>query len=181
MEPVVISFLNRHQDDLKGLIEESDKQIQAPTRSPVQQNQPQSYVGQFFKCFALQKTFETLTKTDSKPGQVLCLNGIRVLSINWVVLGHSYLFMMGNVNDPSYFGVLLNRTSFSVIDNGFPSVDSFFTMSGFLVCYLLLKQLTKRGNLSPIQWISFYVHRYIRLTVPYLIAILLEVQFNIIS
>ena len=61
-----------------------------------------------------------------------------------------------------------------LVYNGLPSVDSFFALSGFLVTYLLLKQLAKRGGLTPLQWIAFYVHRYVRLTVPYLVAMLIE-------
>ena len=70
------------------------------------------------------------------------------------------------------------------IFNGYPSVDSFFTLSGFLVAYLLLKQLAKsKGNLSPANWVAYYVHRYVRLTPPYLLVILVEVSvhYNVIT
>ena len=47
-----------------------------------------------------------------------------------------------------------------VILNGFPSVDSFFLISGVLMAYLTLKELDKTcGRVSiPL----FYVHRYLR-------------------
>ena len=133
-------------------------------------------ISTYLKCFALQRSFATLTNTDTKAGQVTCLNGIRVLSINWVVLGHLYVFSAGFSTDPTYIAVLLKRRGFLTITNALPSVDSFFTLSGFLVAYLLLKQLSKRGGLSAGQWSIFYIHRYIRLTVPYAVVILVEVS-----
>ena len=57
----------------------------------------------------------------------------------------------------------------NAILNGFPSVDSFFLISGVLLTYLTLKELEKtRGRISiPL----FYIHRYLRLTGTYLIII----------
>lgn len=128
--------------------------------------------GRFFKCFALQRTLAILTCTDTKPGQILCLNGIRVLSINWVVLGHIYMTFSFFNATPSYGLKLMKRWDFGFVLNGLPSVDSFFTLSGFLVAYLLLKQLSNGMNFQ--KWIAYYVHRYFRLTIPYAMVILLE-------
>ena len=57
----------------------------------------------------------------------------------------------------------------NAILNGFPSVDSFFLISGVLLAYLTLKELEKtKGHVSlPI----FYIHRYLRLTGTYIIII----------
>ena len=53
-----------------------------------------------------------------------------------------------------------NDMEIQVILNGFPSVDSFFLISGVLMAYLTLKELDKTcGRVSiPL----FYVHRYLR-------------------
>eukprot|EP00116_Pleurobrachia_bachei_P003752 sb/3464014/ len=142
--------------------------------TPNKQHVPDSKLDRFIKCFALQDTMTDLTNTNVKSGQVLCLNGIRVLSINWVVLGHTYMYFLGSNGDFGYVGEAIQRHSFDTISNGLPSVDTFFALSGFLVAYLLLKQLTKKGQLAPYEWIAYYVHRYIRLTVPFLMVILIE-------
>ena len=42
------------------------------------------------QCFDVTRGVTALLCTDTRPGQVLCLNGVRVLSIGWVVLGHMY-------------------------------------------------------------------------------------------
>ena len=50
------------------------------------------------------------------------------------------------------------------ITNGFPSVDSFFLVSGTLMAYLTLKEFDRiKGNVwTPVFWPMFYIHRYLR-------------------
>ncbi|KAL5253216.1 hypothetical protein ACHWQZ_G013107 [Mnemiopsis leidyi] len=186
LEPVVLSITDRGRDDTTVLVqaeetehgdEDPDKKLsnlEEKYRTSNQSGRILGLLGPLLKCFSLQKTMGTLFSTSTKPGQVLCLNGIRVLSINWVVLGHAYAFSPYYIAGYSYVADLMKRRGFMVIQNGLPSVDSFFALSGFLVTYLLLKQLSKRGGMSPLQWVAFYVHRYVRLTVPYLVAMLVE-------
>lgn len=49
--------------------------------------------------------------------------------------------------------------------NGPIIVDTFFVISGFLACYLLLNEFTKRGHLVSIP--KLYLHRIVRLLPPY--------------
>ena len=186
LEPVVLSFTNQGRDDATVLVQaeetehgdtDPDKKLSNLKEKYRTSNQPETILGllgRLLKCFSLQRTMGTLFSTSTKPGQVHCLNGIRVLSINWVVLGHAYASSISFMGDLSYVSTLMNRRSFVIVENALPSVDSFFALSGFLVTYLLLKQLSKQGGLSPLQWVAFYVHRYVRLTMPYLIAMLVE-------
>ena len=179
LEPIITSFLEYSKDITTVLFdvqenphEDLDKQV--PSTIFRTTNQPGWLPGRYIECFALQRTMETLFSATTKPGQVLCLNGIRVLSINWVVLGHVYGFSYPFLGGHSYAAELIKRRNFMLVFNGLPTVDSFFALSGFLVTYLLLKQLSKRGSLTPLQWIMFYTHRYVRLTIPYLITMLIE-------
>ena len=135
----------------------------------------QSTPSKLLECFSIQTSLKALTDTSTKPGQILCLNGIRVLSINWIVITHCYLFVMELAADRIYLvSTFFHRPSSSIIVNGFPAVDTFFTLSGFLVTYLLLKQLGKSG-MSAMHWFAYYFHRYVRLTPPYALVILVEV------
>ena len=101
LQPIIISILEQGKDDTTVLIdaeenpyEDVDKQVPSTeVREKYKtSNQPEWLPGRLAKCFALQRTMETLFSTTTKPGHVLCLNGIRVLSINWVVLGHAYAY-----------------------------------------------------------------------------------------
>ena len=125
-------------------------------------------------CFALQRTVKELTSTETKAGQVLCLNGIRAISKNWVILGHCVFYMFNEISDFSYIAKLLKRRAFALIANAYPCVDSFFVLSGFIVTFVLLKTLKRNGLFTPAQWGFYFLHRYIRLSAPYLVAILVD-------
>ena len=191
--PVINSLLTRSRKEDKAVLVDCEENIydeitsETPPEnghpnkpnSPTEPQLTESLFTRVFNCFALQRSFAVLTSTETKPGQILCLNGIRVLSINWIVLGHIYLVFSRLIGDKSYLGTIINRRNMPIILNAFPSVDTFFAMSGFLVAYLLLKQLARSGgpiNMGVSKWVAFYVHRYVRLTAPYLMVILVEVS-----
>lgn len=57
--------------------------------------------------------------------------------------------------------------------NGYVSVDSFFFLSGLLVCFIFFRDISKKGYYDvPLQ----YLHRYIRLTPPYAVMILITAK-----
>ena len=86
----------------------------------------------------------------------------------WVVLGHTYLLIY------KVFVIAQNRMFairgytgghglfFEIIMNGLLSVDTFFFLSGLLVAYISFLQLEKK----QFNIIVYYVHRYVRLTIP---------------
>mmetsp|Transcript_2685 Transcript_2685/g.3142 ORF Transcript_2685/g.3142 Transcript_2685/m.3142 type:complete len:565 (+) Transcript_2685:330-2024(+) len=117
----------------------------------------------------LSKLFEVSEKGDQ---DLRILNGIRVISICWVVLGHTFMISMGTrlTNIISALSTLDNWY-FALVPGGFFAVDMFFYMSGFLTFYLLtLKMHPKRG------WANFpmvYFHRWFRLFTPAVFCILL--------
>ena len=50
------------------------------------------------------------------------------------------------------------------ITNATVVVDTFFMMSGLLVCYLLLRELARNNGRCNVP--LFYIHRYLRLVSP---------------
>merc|ERR1719265_2669770 len=79
---------------------------------------------------------------------------------------------MNAAGDMSYGVELFQRTNFTFIYNGLVSVDSFFLLSGLLVSYLLLKDL--RRSHGRFNALGYYLHRYIRLTAPFLVVTLVQ-------
>ncbi|CAO4378715.1 unnamed protein product [Caenorhabditis nigoni] len=108
---------------------------------------------------------------EQKPGFIKSLDCIRLLSMCWVVTGHSFLYyILADTVDP-----LLNFPKHfwnHLLLNAFVSVDTFFVLSGIVVAYLFFKMKPNRKLVSnPVTWILFYVHRYLRLTPPVMLFI----------
>ncbi|XP_040570640.1 nose resistant to fluoxetine protein 6 [Lepeophtheirus salmonis] len=130
-----------------------------------------------FKMFSLitnTKEFLAIPPPESpdKVGKRLdSLDGIRFISITWVLICHtleSYVTKLNNGSDAMdmIFGNFWSQT----ISNAFSSVDTFFVLSGILVSYLTSKELER--NSGRLNWFLFYFHRYVRLTIVYGILIL---------
>ena len=113
------------------------------------------------RVFSLISNGKKLIGTSTAVGPLACLNGIRVLSMWWVILGHTYAFIFAVVDNAAEAGKIVQRFSFQPILNGTYSVDSFFYLSGLLVAYLALKEIKEKGRLS---WPYYFIHRYWRLT-----------------
>jgi len=100
-----------------------------------------------------------------------CLNGLRALSMFWVVLGHSFLMpegIMGYQNPQDIVVSPLNAAAaednwlFMFVLSSQLSVDSFFFLGGFLFSLLTVKELeNRRGKLN---YGMVCVLRYLRLT-----------------
>ncbi|KAJ1347282.1 hypothetical protein KIN20_002307 [Parelaphostrongylus tenuis] len=100
----------------------------------------------------------------AKEGILRSLASIRFISMTWVAAGHTIkmavqcesLLPLISIWDP------LLSTTFA---NAFFSVDTFFLLSGILVAYTFMKlRPTAEYVKNPINWVLYYVHRYLRLT-----------------
>ncbi|XP_071955725.1 nose resistant to fluoxetine protein 6-like [Antedon mediterranea] len=120
-------------------------------------------------CFSLLINGSKILKTKQGEQSLGALNGIRVISLWWVMLGHTYVFAMTLFSNSTKIIEVLSRFTFQAVGNATFSVDSFFFLSGLLVTYLTLKYLQKHDG--KLNWLMFYVHRYLRLTPVYAMVI----------
>ncbi|EFP12826.1 hypothetical protein CRE_05049 [Caenorhabditis remanei] len=112
-----------------------------------------------------------LSVKEQKPGFIKCLDCIRFLSILWVITGHTFSYLM---TPDQVLSVLPFTGRFwnHLVLSAFFSVDTFFLLSGIVVAYLFFKTRPKLSQIkSPVTWILFYVHRYLRLTPPLMVFI----------
>ncbi|XP_060083819.1 nose resistant to fluoxetine protein 6-like [Ylistrum balloti] len=125
---------------------------------------PMSKCSAFMTSFSFIKNTEKLMSTSTASSPLSSLNGMRVLSMWWVILGHNFELPMSNetVQNPLQATKIGQRFSFQAVLNGTFSVDTFFFMSGTLVTYLCLKDISK--NQGRTRWGMFYFHRFWRLT-----------------
>lgn len=122
--------------------------------------------------FSLYKTIPTLISTYQPPSAITSLNGMRVISMFWVILGHTYFFLFALSGFKNMTMLLLDfapRFSAQPILNGFYSVDSFFFISGFLVAYLTFREMSRRKGKFP--FVTYYLHRILRLTPTYMFVL----------
>uniref|UniRef100_A0A182LXU7 Nose resistant-to-fluoxetine protein N-terminal domain-containing protein n=1 Tax=Anopheles culicifacies TaxID=139723 RepID=A0A182LXU7_9DIPT len=107
---------------------------------------------------------------SAKSSTIDCINGIRVISMVWVVFSHNYvrIGMQPIINSHVILSWLESYHSVLVVSSTV-SVDTFFLLSGLLTCWSILNALDKCGRLNlPVM----YLHRYLRLT-PALAALVL--------
>lgn len=126
--------------------------------------------------FSLYTNVKKVFNTEQPPSSIGCLNGIRTISMFWVILAHIFIIASMAVSNKKYLLTnFVRRFSSQAVMNGFFSVDTFFVLSGFLVMYLSLRELgrTKRKCLAYVKFLlKFYFHRILRIT-PTFFAILL--------
>ncbi|CAI5442306.1 unnamed protein product [Caenorhabditis angaria] len=105
-----------------------------------------------------------LSVKQQKEGHIKSLDCIRFMSMSWVVAGHSTLYF---VSSEAVLPLLSIHKSLwnHIITNALLSVDSFLLLSGIVVSYMFFKKRpTSKTMRSPLTWIMYYVHRYLRLT-----------------
>ncbi|XP_014670481.1 PREDICTED: nose resistant to fluoxetine protein 6-like [Priapulus caudatus] len=124
--------------------------------------------------FSLLSAGKHLLNTDQSEDDFSSLHGIRVLSMFWIILLHTHLYMITAMDN--YFEAFKRSTSFlyQILTNGDVAVDTFFLMSGILVTYWTIKRLQTRGNCGDWWfWTRFYLHRWWRLAPLYGFVILI--------
>ncbi|XP_017055760.1 nose resistant to fluoxetine protein 6 [Drosophila ficusphila] len=102
-------------------------------------------------------------KKVNNPNVIHCLNGLRCFSMMWVVFGHGYMtfYDLPHINRNAFYTWV--ETPYSMlVQNGSLCVDTFFFMSGLLMCWGAFREMERtKGRLNiPMM----YFHRYIRLT-----------------
>merc|ERR1719339_119812 len=135
----------------------------------------------YFQGFSAYHNIIKICKVDSGPSDgsnLSCINGLKYISITWIVLGHTLAEYTGVL---SYYGIFSSSVlAHQVASTGFPfvavwngllGVDTFLVIGGCLLAFHTLKELDKAKGGSVGMWAMFYVHRYIRLTGVYAIII----------
>ena len=120
--------------------------------------------------FSLYKNIPMILSTRQPPSAITSINGVRVISMFWVIMCHVFTFLTMDIRNLVYLGLdVLPRFTAQVIINGFFSVDSFFFLSGVLVSYLTLREMKRRKGRFPL--VPYYLHRILRLTPTYMFVL----------
>ncbi|XP_021346367.1 nose resistant to fluoxetine protein 6-like, partial [Mizuhopecten yessoensis] len=157
----------------KDVSVESKYRVNGDIEKPSKPKQP-GVLARLAMAFSVFTNGRKLMSTGQPGGALGAVNGIRFLSISWVVLGHSFSFGMQEMQNPVFTADFLGNWSSMVLANGLLSVDSFFTLSGLLVSYLFMKEMKREKG--RINWFMFYFHRFWRLTPPYMLMLFIDMS-----
>ncbi|KRZ19345.1 Nose resistant to fluoxetine protein 6, partial [Trichinella zimbabwensis] len=105
------------------------------------------------------------------PDHIQCIDGIRVLSMCYAIFGFSVLFAMNNIDNALQAMDMISKFYAQIINSAALAADSFFVLSGFLVCYLFLNRAQFHNALDPMHWVLFYIRRAIRLVPVYVVLL----------
>uniref|UniRef100_A0A915BWP6 Acyltransferase 3 domain-containing protein n=1 Tax=Parascaris univalens TaxID=6257 RepID=A0A915BWP6_PARUN len=140
--------------------------------------------------FSLYTNGKSILKTDRGAKQIHCLHGTRVLSMFWIILGHTYYYVVTSLTVDNLLPTIIafpQKFLNLIIVQAPLAVDSFFYLSGMLTSYLFMEKFkieAAKGKsiFAADMWSLFYIHRYIRLTPIYLVIMILDVTlFTYIS
>ncbi|XP_075974091.1 uncharacterized protein LOC142975240 [Anticarsia gemmatalis] len=131
-----------------------------------------SVIGRSFSVYTNGRRLMTFT---SGPDTVECLDGIRALAMAWVVLGHSFSAEMPWAN-PLDFLTWAKSWQGLWVRAAHYTVDTFFTLSGFLVVYTTVGKLTGKGLLKNLH--LFYLNRLLRMFPLLAAAVLLTTSYK---
>ena len=126
--------------------------------------------------FSFFKNIRAISTTKQPSSTISSLNGIRVLSMFWIVLCHVHVWY--TTFKPLRNQAILEQDVFprlwyQAILNGYFFVDSFFLLSGTLAAYNNLRAMDRRkNNWCRFPILNYYVHRYLRLTMVYAFVVL---------
>lgn len=137
---------------------------------------PSTRVQELLVAFSLRRNGAALLSTARSGDTMDCLHGLRVLSMSWVVLFHTFYtnIVAPNINK-AVTAKLGDSWSNMVLLNATLSTDTFLLLSGTLLAVSFLRSARALPGAAsarlPFSPLSFYWHRYARLTPVYAVCV----------
>lgn len=168
-------YIARHIDDRAetsktDLPDEHKNLVSINSEGPISPPRRPPKIAQVIMCWSPITNFQKLVAATSAP-HLASLNGLRVFSMFWVILGHTCywgFFSTGFSNFEDVFTYYQSSWWSGIILNATLSVDSFFYLSGFLVTYLVMQELYKKKRINLVLYVF---HRFWRILPPYFLAL----------
>ncbi|CAH0581530.1 unnamed protein product [Chrysodeixis includens] len=136
-------------------------------------NDPKS-VSALSTAFSVYTNGRRVMNFTSSDGNIECLDGIRALAMAWVVLGHTFSTETTWAN-PIEAGTWVTSWQSIWIVGAHVTVDTFFTLSGFLVVYTTTGKFTGKQLIKNVH--LFWLNRLLRMFPLLATVALLEASF----
>ncbi|CAF1048354.1 unnamed protein product [Adineta steineri] len=129
-------------------------------------------------CCSLINNYHIL-KSNSYPKSLACLNGIRVLSLCWIILGHTLIFAVYYSDNLLTIFNWSRKLWFQIIVQTVFSIDSFFVLSGLLTAFTYFISKIETETFSIRKFIlNHYIYHYLRYTPLYGIILLIYITLS---
>ncbi|XP_061705725.1 nose resistant to fluoxetine protein 6-like isoform X2 [Cydia pomonella] len=114
------------------------------------------------KSFSLYTNTRRLLTFNSGPGTLESLDGIRSISMMWVIIGHTYATNGRShyFNPQEMFRWMFSFSAIWIVASPI-SVDTFFLLSGLLIVYTTVGKISPKGLFKKLH--LFYLHRLLRM------------------
>lgn len=176
------SYLDR-ADEKQKLRDSGPRNIELSNQNqPIDLNQPQSHTQErqagadplleaqpkreprwksVVKCFSFYSNLPKILSLDSKPGRTNIFSGIRVLSLTYIILGHTcYYQTRGPITNPYEYLYWAFLPQITLILTGPNFVDNFLFIGGFLSIYGRQEEAKTYGR---VRVLGSYIHRTLRI------------------
>ena len=135
----------------------------------------------YITALSLRTHYNRLLNMNRSKKVIKCIDGIRTLSIFWVIIGHTLAQNVPGTSNMIQVASKMKDGYMVAIYTAMVSVDSFFLMGGLLTAYLGTKHWStavKAGPLSVVKaYVLFVMNRYARLTPILAFAVWSQIAF----
>jgi peptidoglycan/LPS O-acetylase OafA/YrhL len=138
--------------------------------------------GQFFLAFSITRNVNKIFNSPSpaKDSSLEILDGIKVLSLLWVIMSHGYsLIILGPIANFTEINIFLKPWLMGIVQGGVYAVDVLFFISAFLATYLILLKsgFGQPGLYKGINFFMLYFQKFYRLFPPMCLYIIFIMAF----
>ncbi|CAF1020152.1 unnamed protein product [Rotaria sordida] len=180
-EPLLSRTTTTHVSSQINSIDERDQSTSSDEITPLipkSQRNVDSIAQNLISCCSLINNYHIL-KSNSYPTNLACLNGIRVLSLCWIILGHTCICAAFYSDNLMTIFNLSRQLWFQIIAQTFFSIDSFFLLSGLLTAFTYFISKNENEKFSIVKFIlNHYVYHYLRYTLLYGIILLIYITLS---
>lgn len=133
------------------------KRFVAESFANVPQEQP-SRISRFLQCFSVYSNFMSLFRPSKHESHLGCLCAVRVLSICWLLLGHTadMRLLRGVLKNVQDLPDIIGDWKTTPITSAGYSIDTLLWTSGFLTTYTLLSDLK---DVADLKWVELYAYK----------------------
>ena len=130
-------------------------------KSDCQEDTEESFAVKLVMALSSLSNFRALVSMEEKKGSISAIHGIRVISMIWIILTHTYLVpIKESFSFARHFLYVVEGAPFQLIVNGWVLVDTFFFLGAMLATSSLLASLKKStGKLDVGQVIANRISR----------------------